>query len=105
MHCLSNKLADPKLIGRLADDYNSNKGQKMYTEYMEEIISANNKKKGDTAMVCEGLFRLYGTSSKEIDEKAREEERKKAAEYYQPKIDALSSANDELSSAHNLLSS
>ena len=52
-------------------------------------------------MVCEGLFRLYGTSSKEIIERTKKDE----AEFYQPKVDALSAANSELSSENSELSS
>lgn len=50
-------------------------------------------------MVCEGLFRLFGTSSEEIIERTKKED----AEFYQPKIDALSSANNALHSKINYL--
>lgn len=54
---------------------------------MHQITTANNKKKGESAMVCEGLLNLCGTSSKEIIERTKKEE----AEYYLPKINYLKS--------------
>lgn len=45
-------------------------------------------------MVCEGLLNMFGTSSEEIIERTRKE----ADEYYIPKIDQLSSQNNQLSS-------
>lgn len=67
--------------------------------YLNQVTTANSKKKGDKTMVCEGLFNLFGTSSEEIIARTKEE----AAAFYQPRIDALSSANDELSSTNNEL--
>ncbi len=43
-------------------------------------------------MVCENLFRLYGTSSEQIAEKAREQEQ----QIYLPQIEKLTSENDFL---------
>jgi hypothetical protein len=53
-------------------------------------------------MVCEGLFRLYGTSSKEIEENAKKE----SLEQINSLTDQnqrLSIANQELSSQNNYL--
>lgn len=101
LRCLTDNLSDAALIDRLADDYNSHKEQDIYMRYLNQVTTANSKKKGDTTMVCEGLFNLFGTSSEEIIAHTKEE----AAAFYQPKIDALSLANDELSSANNAQSS
>ena len=101
LRCLTDKLSDTDLISRLSDDYEAHREQDIYIKYLEQITTANNTGKGDKTMVCEGLFRLYGTSSKEIIERTKKE----VAEFYQPKIDALSSENSELSSANSELSS
>ena len=57
--------------------------------------------KGEQIMVCENLFKLYGTSSKEITENAT----KKAQEFYVPQIEKLTSENTLLSSENTLLTS
>lgn len=103
--CLTDNLSDTALIGRLADGYSIHKEHDIYMRYLNQITTANSKKKGGTAMVCEGLFRLYGTSSEKIIARAKEEAKKEDVAFYQPRIDALSSANNELSSANNALSS
>ncbi|MCM1048289.1 MAG: hypothetical protein NC433_07685 [Clostridiales bacterium] len=54
-------------------------------------------------MVCEELFNLFGTSSDEVTENAKNEAMKEADAYYQPKIDELSLANNELSSINDAL--
>ncbi len=48
-------------------------------------------------MVCEGILNLYGTSSAEIIERTKKED----AEYYLPKIEQLTSQNDDLSSQNS----
>ena len=68
---------------------------------MNHITNANKKKKGESAMVCEGILNLCGTSSKEIIERTKKEE----AEYYLPKINQLTSRVDELSSRNTYLES
>lgn len=60
-------------------------------------------KKGANIMVCENLFRLYGTSSEEIRSQAVEETLEKAREQYQPQIDKLTSSVNTLTSENNLL--
>ncbi len=50
-------------------------------------------------MVCEGLLNYFGTSSEEIMEKTREQEK----QFYQPQIDKLTDTVDDLTSKNNLL--
>ncbi|MBD5495030.1 MAG: hypothetical protein HDR12_11810 [Lachnospiraceae bacterium] len=87
LRCLTDNLYDSALVGRLADDCSCHTDQNIYIRYLDQITTANNIRKGDTAMVCEGLLNLFGTSSEEIISRTREEE----AAFYQPKIDELSS--------------
>lgn len=51
-------------------------------------------------MVCEGLFNLFGTSSEEIIAQAKKE----SDAYYLPKINELSTTNDQLSETNSQLS-
>ena len=46
-------------------------------------------------MVCEGLLNYFGTSSEEIAEKTREQDR----QFYLPQIEELIAKNKELTSA------
>ena len=101
LSCLTDKLQDTALANRLADDYKSHQEQDIYIKYMNQITNANKKKKGESAMVCEGILNLCGTSSKEIIERTKKEE----AEYYLPKINQLTSRVDELSSRNTYLES
>ncbi len=94
LHCLTDKLQDTALANRLANDYKLHQEQEIYIKYMHQISTANNKKKGESAMVCEGILNLCGTSSKEIIERTKKEE----AEYYLPKIDNLTSQINYLES-------
>ena len=50
-------------------------------------------------MVCEGILNLCGTSSAEIIERTKKED----AEYYLPKINQLTSQNDNLASQNSNL--
>ena len=101
LRCLTDMFNDIELANRLADDYKKHQGQDIYIRYMHQLTTANLKTKGDLPMVCEGLLNLYGTSSEEIIERTKREE----AEYYQPKIDQLSSQNDSLSAQVDYLKS
>lgn len=71
LRCLTNHLTDPALLSQLTEDYQTHKNQEFYIKYLNQLTNAN--RKGDNHMVCEGLFRLYGTSSKEIEENAKKE--------------------------------
>ncbi|MDE5598149.1 MAG: hypothetical protein K2J04_09975, partial [Lachnospiraceae bacterium] len=101
LHCLTDNLQDIGLINRLADDCKLHPKQDIYNKYMHQITTANSKTKGEQIMVCEGILNLYGTSSAEIIERTKKED----AEYYLPKIEQLTSQNDNLSSQNSNLSS
>lgn len=98
LRCLTSDLQDAALARRLADDYSIHKEHDIYTKYLHQLTTANNKTKGERPMVCEGLFNLFGTSSEEIIARAKRESKKESDEYYLPKINELSSANSHLSS-------
>lgn len=99
LHCLTDKLKDTSLINRLAEDYQMHQEQNLYLKYMNQLAKANIKPKGESAMVCEGILNLCGTSSEEIIARTKKEE----AAFYLPKIDKLSSSVNELSSQNNYL--
>ena len=100
LHCLTDKLQDTGLANRLADDFKLHQEKDIYIKYMNQITTANSKKKGESPMVCEGILNLCGTSSKEIIERTKKEE----AEYYLPKIEQLSLQNSDLAAKNNNLS-
>ena len=99
LHCLTDNLQDIGLINRLADDCKLHPKQDIYNKYMHQITTANSKTKGEQIMVCEAILNLYGTSSAEIIERTKKED----AEYYLPKIEQLTSQNDDLSSQNAYL--
>ena len=101
LRCLTDNLSDAALLNKLADDFNNHKDKEIYMLYLNQITTANNKKKGDTVMVCEGLLNLFGTSSEEIINNTKKED----AAFYQPKIDALTAENEQQSSSIDELSS
>lgn len=70
LRCLTNDLRDRELIDRLALDYADHQNDPVYENYMNQLINANLSPKGESPMCCEGIFKLYGTSSKEIAENA-----------------------------------
>lgn len=95
LRCLTNHLEDSRLANRLAKDYGLHQEDELYTRYMQQITTANLKRKGDDSpMVCEGILNLCGTSSAEIIERTRKED----AEYYQPKLNQQASQIDYLKS-------
>lgn len=101
LHCLTNRLQGSGLINRLADDYSLHQEQDIYIRYMNQLTTANQNKKGDAPMVCEGILNLCGTSSEEIIERTRKED----AAYYLPQIDTLSTQISYLKSLleqHNI---
>lgn len=69
LRCLTNQLDDSRLVEQLAEDYSLHQGQPDYEEYMNQLTTANYSNKGGTLMCCEGIFRLYGTSSREFYDK------------------------------------
>lgn len=97
--CLTNHLTDAALIRRLSDDYARYKNQDIYTKYLHQLTTANIKTQGETNMVCEGLFNLFGTSSEEIIAHAKEE----ADDYYLPKLNELTASNNQLTASNNQL--
>ncbi len=72
LRCLTDRLTDRALAEQLAEDYSQHLGQQAYETYMNQLTFANKRQEGDTnmAICCEGIFALYGTSSKEIAAKA-----------------------------------
>ena len=102
LRCLTNHLTDSDLLRQLTEDYKAHQHQEFYIKYLNQLTNANGSTKGDHHMVCEGLFRLYGTSSKEIEENAKKE----SLEQINSLTDQnqrLSIANQELSSQNNYL--
>ena len=102
LHFLTDRVWNGTLAECLADDYKEHQDEELYRRYMHQITLAGNNTKGDAPMyICEGLLNLCGTSSEEIIERTKKED----AEYYQPRIDSLSSQNDYLKSLliqHNI---
>lgn len=76
LRCLTDRLTEKNLIAQLADDSSKYTEHPAYIKYMEQLIHANVKTKGESLMYCEALFELYGTSSQEIAQKAHEEDAK-----------------------------
>ena len=66
------------MIDTLITNCTANKNNKLYANYINQFLGFH--KKGDKLMVIENLFRLYGTSSKEIAENAAEQARKQTRE-------------------------
>ncbi len=96
LRCLTNNLQDIELINRLSHDYAAHKEQDIYTKYLNQLTTANLKAKGESAMVCEGLFHLFGTTSEEVIARAKKESKDELDAYYLPKIKTLSSHIDYL---------
>ena len=104
LHCLAGNANDMKLINNLANHYQENKDNLIYTKYMNQFVYSHMK--GDQLMVCEAILNYFGTSSEEIEEKTRKQDQ----EIYEPQIQrltlekaALSSENTALSSENTLL--
>ena len=90
LHCLAKTQNNPKLISKLTKDCDLNKNNTLYTRYMNQFFYSHMK--GESTMVCEGVLRYFGTSSEEIAEKTREQEKK----IYLPQIEKLTSENQAL---------
>ncbi|MBR5595932.1 MAG: hypothetical protein IKW30_00810 [Lachnospiraceae bacterium] len=56
-----------KLINSLANHYQKNKDNPIYTKYMNQFVYSHMK--GDQLMVCEAILNYFGTSSEEIEKK------------------------------------
>ncbi len=91
LYCLTNHLQNPTLINRLSDDYARHKDLDIYTKYLNQLTTANLKTKGESSMVCEGLFNLFGTTSEEVIARAKKESKQELDAYYLPQIDYLKS--------------
>ena len=90
LHCLFPKLDNPELINNLTSDCVSHNNNELYSKYMNQFF--NSKSKGGNTMVCEGVLRYFGTSSEEIAEKTREQDK----QIYLPQIEKLTSENQIL---------
>ena len=90
LRCLAGNANDMNLINSLANHYQENKDNPIYTKYMNQFVYSHMK--GDQLMVCEAILNYFGTSSEEIEEKTRKQER----EIYEPQIQKLSSENNLL---------
>jgi hypothetical protein len=93
LKCLTDQLDDHRLINKLSDDYIKHYDDQLYIKYMNQLTNANQSRKGESSMVCEGILNICGTSSKEIEERTRKET---AAE-----IQSLTDQNKQLSSENN----
>ena len=96
LRCLSPK-TNPILINKLTEDCEQNKNNKLYNDYLNQFF--NSRKKGDELMVCEGLLRYFGTSSEEIAEKTREQDK----QFYLPQIEELIAKVNKLTSENSQL--
>ena len=95
LRCLTDKLHEVELADKLADDYRKHWEQEIYDRYMRQLTVANKKSEGEEHMVInEWLYEMCGTSSDEVIARAKKE----SDEYYQPKINDLSSQIDYLKS-------
>ena len=102
LHFLTDRMWDGTHVEKLMGDYKEHQEEEIYRRYLHQIMTANAKEKGEMPMyICEGLLNFFGTSSEEIIERTKKED----SEYYQPRIDQLSSKVNDLSSQNNDLSS
>ena len=102
LRCLTDKLHDAGLAAKLTDDYTQHRKQTIYSRYMHQITAANTKAKEGVHMVIdEWLYEMCGTSSDEVIARAKKE----SEEYFQPRIDSLSSDNRLLSAQNDYLKS
>ena len=97
LSCLSQHLLQTDFVKNLTDDCILHKDTVIYTKYMNQFFNSHTK--GDKSMVCEGVLRYFGTSSEEIAEQTREQDRK----IYLPQIERLTEENNSLISENNSL--
>lgn len=98
LSCLTDNLTDSQQINRLVADYTQHQDNEIYNKYMNQLSRANTKK-GDSPMVCEGILNLCGTSSKEIEDRAKEQTKA----IYIPQIQQLTAKNHELKEKNDSL--
>ena len=93
---LTDKLHNMRLAEKLTDDYTQHRKQTIYSRYMHQIAAANTKtsREGVRMVIDEWLYEMCGTSSDEVIARAKKE----SEEYYQPRINNLSSQIDYLKS-------
>ena len=91
-----------ELAEELTNDHKKHWEQEVYNRYMQQLAAANKKLEGEGHMVInEWIYEMCGTSSDEVIARAKKE----SEEFYQPKIDRLSSDNKLLSSQNDYLKS
>lgn len=88
LHCMRRSMDNSLLAQQLLDDYQKHQDETAYIKYMEQLTRASINSKGESAMICEGILNICGTSSKEI------EDRTKAI--YLPQIEKLNTENSRL---------
>lgn len=93
LQCITNHLTNQEQIKNITTDYIKNQENQIYETYMNYLTIANTDKKGESPMCCEGIFKLYGTSSKEIAEKAAKEATEQVEQKLMPIIQELEEKN------------
>lgn len=97
LYCLTKNLTNLNLINNLTEDYQLHKSDPLYASYLNQFLLSRTK--GEPLMVCEGIFKLYGTSSEEIMEQGIQ----KAQQIYLPQIEQLTSEKESLNLQNSLL--
>ena len=77
--CLTNDSAGAASFKQLKQDCITHHNEQLYTDYVDQLTHPRNTK-GVSSMVSENLLRLYGTNSKEIEEKTKA--------IYEPQLEA-----------------
>lgn len=80
---LAQKAPDKSLQNRITANCIRHNDQTIYNHFLDQYIRTTSKTKGDTGMVCEAALELFGTSSKEIAQKVREEDQERIAQLTQ----------------------
>lgn len=83
LSCLNKNLQQTTYVNTLARESVLHKDTAIYTKYMNQFFNFHTK--GEPNMVCEGVLRYFGTSSEEIAEKTREQDK----QIYLPQIEKL----------------
>lgn len=101
LRCLTDNLQDISMVNRLTEDFTKHRNQEIYNKYLRQLSTANLKTKGESFMVNEWIFNLFGTSSDEIIAHAKQE----SEEYYLPKLNELTATNEQQASSIKQLTS